>query len=52
MSRNLVVCCAGTWNEAWKIEESKRFNVWRFYEAVAVDNARSAQGAESSRSWR
>lgn len=35
MSRNLLVCCDGTWNDAGKMEEEKRSNVWRFLEAVA-----------------
>ncbi|HBA85030.1 MAG TPA: hypothetical protein DCZ95_13130 [Verrucomicrobia bacterium] len=39
MSRNLVVCCDGTWNAAEKMKESDRSNVWLFYQAVVgVEN--------------
>lgn len=32
MSRNLLVCCDGTWNDAENKEEKKRSNVWRFFQ--------------------
>ena len=35
MSRNLVVCCDGTWSNAAKMKESERTNVWRIFDAVA-----------------
>lgn len=35
MSRNLLVCCDGTWNDAEKTKESERSNVWRFLEIAA-----------------
>lgn len=31
MSRDLLVCCDGTWNDAAAAEPSERSNVWRFY---------------------
>ena len=41
MSRNLVVCCDGTWNAAWKTEEPKRSNVWWFYQAAAGESGKT-----------
>ena len=35
MSRNLVVCCDGTWSDADKMKARERTNVWRIYDAVA-----------------
>lgn len=35
MSRNLLVCCDGTWNDAENTKESDRSNVWRFLEIAA-----------------
>ena len=34
MSRNLVVCCDGTWSDAAKMKESERTNIWRIFDAV------------------
>lgn len=35
MSRNLLVCCDGTWNDAEQTAEAERSNVWRFLEIAA-----------------